>query len=133
MYNTKQKQLLINFFAENNNKQFSTKEINEYLCSKNKIGQSTVYRLISGLVEDGTIRRFRGSNAKSVVYQYVGSNHQCDKHFHLKCIECGLLIHLDCEHMEDLNSHINTEHNFDIDISKTILYGMCKACKEKEN
>ena len=132
MYNTKQKIFLIEFFKENPEKQYSAKEISKFLCNNHKIGESTVYRLISKLVNEKKIRRFRGENAKSVVYQYAGDNNQCDRHFHLKCTECGALIHLNCEHMDKLNGHINAHHNFDIDISKTVLYGLCKNCKKGE-
>lgn len=130
MYNTKQKQILIDYFKKNTNKHYSIKEITEAV-SKDNIGKSTIYRLIDKMTEDGSIRRFRG-NGKSVLYQYVGQHHECDSHFHLKCVKCGLLVHLECEYMSSLNKHINEHHKFDIDTSKTIFYGMCSNC-QKEN
>ena len=130
MYNTKQKQTLINFFKNNNDKQYSIKEITDALTPSN-VGKSTIYRLIDKMTEEGCIRRFRGSG-KSVLYQYVGEHHECDSHFHLKCVECGLLIHLECDCMSTLNEHINEHHKFKIDTSKTILYGLCSHCRQKE-
>ena len=130
MYNTKQKQILIDFFKKNTDKQYSIKEISDAIVQDN-IGKSTVYRLIDKMTEEGSIRRFRGSG-KSVLYQYVGEHHECDSHFHLKCVECGLLIHLECDYMSSLNKHINEHHKFEIDTSKTIFYGMCSNCSAKE-
>lgn len=131
MYNTKQKKILLDYFKKNIDKHYSIKEITEEI-SDNNIGKSTVYRLIDKMTEEGTLRRFRGNDGKSVLYQYVGEHHECNGHFHLKCIECGLLIHLECDYMSSLNNHIKKHHNFDIDTSKTILYGICTGCKNKE-
>ena len=129
MYKTKQKQILINFLKENTDKHFSIKEITDAVSNKN-VGKSTIYRLIDKMTDDGSIRRFRGNNGKSVLYQYIGNYSECNSHFHLKCTKCGILIHLNCEHITSLNQHINKHHQFDIDTGKTILYGTCSACKE---
>lgn len=127
MYNTKQKQTLKDFFKNNKDKQYSINEITDTI-SQNNIGKSTIYRLIDKMTEEGSIRRFRGEG-KSVLYQYVGEHHECDSHFHLKCVDCGLLVHLECDYMRNLNEHITTHHKFDIDTSKTILYGVCSKCR----
>ena len=102
MYNTKQKQVLIDFFKKNNDRHYSIKEIADAI-SNNKIGKSTVYRLVDKMTTDGTIRRFRGNDGKSVLYQYIGEHSECNTHFHLKCTGCGILIHLDCDYMSSLN------------------------------
>lgn len=129
MYNTKQKQTLIDFLKKNKNKHFSIKEISQYV-TENRIGKSTIYRLIDKMTAEGSIRRFRGNDGKSVLYQYIGDSDECNGHFHLKCTSCGLLIHLDCKHITYLNEHINEHHQFTIDIGKTILYGLCSKCKK---
>lgn len=129
MYKTKQKQILLNFLKENTNKHFSIKEITD-VVSRQNVGKSTIYRLIDKMTEDGTMKRFRGNDGKSVLYQYIGEHHECNNHFHLKCTKCGILIHLECEHITSLNHHINKHHKFDIDTGKTILYGICSNCKE---
>lgn len=130
LYKTKQKSLLVEYFEKNRNKQVSIVEITDELC-KNGVGKSTVYRLVAGLVAQGAVQRFRGENGKSVVYQYLGLDKCCCSHFHLKCVHCGNLIHLDCSHINGLKEHITNEHGFFIDISKTVLYGICKECKNQ--
>ena len=130
MYNTKQKQILINYFIRNANKHYSINEITDAV-SGDKIGKSTVYRLIDKMTKEGTVRRFNGNDGKSVLYQYTGNNHECDKHFHLKCTKCGILIHLECEYMNSFNKHIEADHKFEIDNSKTLIYGICSNCNER--
>ena len=130
MYRTKQMEILIDYFERNPDKQYSAKEITEKICDNNSVGKSTVYRLINKLVNEGSIRRFRGDNAKSVVYQYVGRHRECDRHFHLKCVNCGLLVHLDCSYMKNFNEHIYSHHKFSIDASKAVLYVICEKCSQ---
>lgn len=130
-YNTKQKRLIYNFFSDNPEKQFSAKEIAEKIKYHDKIGESTVYRLIKKMTEDGEIRRFSGKNTKSVVYQFAGKNSHCDKHFHLKCMNCGELIHLDCASVKNFETHMDEHHGFSIDHIKTVIYGTCFSCNKK--
>ena len=130
MYNTKQKQILTDYFSKNNDKHYSIKEITEAVSDMN-IGKSTIYRLIDKMTKDGSVRRLNGNDGKSVLYQYLGNSHECNKHFHLKCTKCGLLIHLECEYMNTLNEHIEESHKFEIDNSKTLIYGICSSCNER--
>ena len=130
MYNTKQKNELINYLKQNAARQMSVNEILDAVCGMGKTGKSTVYRRISAMVKDGTLLRVYGDDAKSVFYQYVGKDTHCDEHFHLKCTSCGSLIHLDCDELLKIGMHIKREHNFVIDTKKTIFYGLCKACRK---
>lgn len=127
MYNTKQKKQLADFFKNNTSKQLSVNEIVMGICP-NGSGKSTVYRLISKMVEDGTLIRLRGDDGKSILYQYAGEETGCAEHFHLKCTECGKLIHLDCDLFDKVGNHIKDEHQFIIDTRKTVLYGLCTDC-----
>ncbi len=136
-YKTKQKQMIYDFFAANPDRQFSAKEVSDSVKKQAEIGESTVYRLIKKLTEDGEIRRFSGKNVKSVVYQFANQSEHCHEHFHLKCSGCGELIHLDCGLVKEFENHMNSHHGFTIDHVKTIIYGTCAACgkmkKEQKN
>lgn len=132
-YHTKQKDKLLSFLATHPHKQFSAKEIALCVKKEGNIGESTVYRLIKKLTETGEIRRFHGQDGKTVVYQYANRNKHCHEHFHLKCTDCGELIHLDCSLMKSFSEHCTQDHGFQIDPVKTIFYGLCAACtKGKE-
>jgi Fur family ferric uptake transcriptional regulator len=58
----------------------------------------------------------------------MAKNTDCGEHYHLKCVGCGQLIHLECEYLEKLDSHVKSQHNFRVDHSKTVLYGCCGNC-----
>ncbi len=129
MYQTKQKKQLIEYFKENTHKQLSMNEIISDLCPDGT-GKSTIYRLISKLTLNGTLIKMQGEDAKSVLYQYAGEECECSSHFHLKCSQCGILIHLDCDHIANISKHIFDEHNFNIDMRKTVMYGLCGNCSK---
>jgi len=128
VYKTRQRQAVLEYIKKFNDRQFSALQIAEGVKDEG-IGKSTVYRQISYLLEEGLIRRFRGKDGKSVLYQYTGDV-CCRDHFHLKCKNCGKLVHLDCKHIEHLRHHIMDEHEFTIDMLSTVLYGFCKECKK---
>ncbi len=133
-YRTKQKEMLYAFFKGHPEKQFSAKQIADGIKAQGAtdIGESTVYRLIKHLTDEGVLRRFNGKNAKNVVYQFAGQNEHCRKHFHLKCTDCGELIHLDCHLLKSFEEHMGAHHGFSIDPVKTIFYGVCASCKNNQ-
>lgn len=131
-YNTKQKQLILNCLMQNKDKHVTVDQIKEYLNKTNdRVGRTTIYRYLDKLVAQGIVRKYMIEGGKSACYQYMERMDVCQNHFHLKCVDCGQLIHLDCEYLDDINRHIKDHHNFNIDHSKTVLYGHCGKCKNK--
>jgi Fur family ferric uptake transcriptional regulator len=91
------------------------------------IGQTTVYRHLERMVAEGKLRQYMLSEG-SACYQYIGPDKACQEHFHLKCENCGTLIHLDCTLLDTMQGHLLHEHDFQINLLKTTLYGTCGAC-----
>ena len=125
-YNTKQKNELLDFFKENKDECFLAKDIIKN--SSISLGEATVYRTLSRFVEEGLLKKFISPGGSGAYYQYNEKSHGCDSHFHLKCVKCGTLFHMDCSFLKDMTSHIEGEHGFSVDNSKTTLYGTCKNC-----
>ena len=126
-YKTGQKRIVLDFFRENCDRHFSVTEVTEAVC-KNGAGKSTVYRQISNLLEKGVIRRFESPESPQFVYQYADVHEDCDHHYHLKCVKCGRLIHMECPHLNEVSEHIKAEHNFILGFGKAVLYGECTKC-----
>ena len=58
-YNTKQKELLLDFLKNNDSKHVNVQEISSYLInSGNPMGTSTIYRQLERMVEQGTVRKY---------------------------------------------------------------------------
>lgn len=126
-YNTEQKRRIIEFLKSHSDRHFTTDEISKAICVDGA-GKSTVYRQISKLFKTGIIRRFEAVGSKSFVYQYAGVQDDCDHHYHLKCVKCGRLIHMECARLDEVSEHISKEHDFLIGYGQSILYGECSKC-----
>ena len=130
-YKTRQKEIILNLFLQNKDKHLTAADIVEFINkSDENIGTATVYRYLDRLVSNGTIRKYFLDDKTSACYQYIDPDHNCHEHFHLKCLVCGSLTHLDCSYMQSIGQHIFAEHGFKIDNSRTVLYGRCKNCEE---
>ena len=92
-------------------------------------GQSSVYRMLSSLCEAGEVRKFRAG--AGFVYQYVGAGRTCDHHFHLQCLACGEVTHLECRCSDEISAHLFGAHGFSVDRGKSLLYGRCARCAAK--
>jgi Fur family ferric uptake transcriptional regulator len=129
-YNTAGKKALIEYMAQNFERQFTVDELYAALSDAGtSVGKSSLYRLLERLVADGAVRKFKESELSSAVFQYIGSDEGCSRHLHLKCAECGKLVHLECPNSIELIAHIYEEHGFSIDSKKSVLYGKCKDCQ----
>jgi Fur family ferric uptake transcriptional regulator len=92
------------------------------------IGQTTVYRHLEKLAAGGKIRKYTLRDGKSACYQYIDHETDCREHFHLKCEICGSLIHADCGFLDEIERHLLSKHDFQINMLKTVFYGTCKKC-----
>ena len=86
----------------------------------------TIYRYLDNLVKEGIIKKNYSEEKSSSCYQYVGK--RCKEHYHLKCNNCGEIIHLDSEIFSSIEKKIIDRYGFKIDNIKTILYGTCNKC-----
>lgn len=125
-YSTKGKRAISELLEQNPDRQLSAEEIFVAL-GKDAPGQSSVYRILSSMVDSGEARRERRADGEGFLYQYA-ENLGCDGHFHLKCTECGKVVHLRCTVSDELTRHILSEHGFMVDKGRSVLYGKCSAC-----
>ena len=92
------------------------------------ISLATIYRTLDKLCSEGIARKMTMGDGAGSCYQYVQES-DCHSHFHLKCIECGKLIHLSCDFLANMEKHIHKEHGFTISAGKTVIYGKCSDCE----
>lgn len=126
VYNTHQRKALVDFLQANSSKAFTIEEIINGM-SNSEISQSTAYRLMTKLVEDGLVHRSVKGNSRSFVYQYI-SDRKCEGHLHMKCTDCGKVYHLDSSITEQIQNNIKSNTSFEID-NHSVLLGKCNLCK----
>ena len=128
-YNTKQKDDIL-VRIKSKDKAFTVRELYDEL---DNIGLTTIYRFVDKLVNDGRINKYIGSD-NVTYYQYI-EECSCTHHYYLKCDDCGIMIHVDCEEIEPFTAHITEHHGFVPNMDRIIIHGLCKNCNKntKEN
>lgn len=126
-YKTKQRDEIVEFFNSHRGKCYSAKELIK--SGEVSSGEATIYRTLSKLANQGILKKFTDGDA--ACYQ-LNESEECSRHFHLKCERCGKLIHMDCDFMAEMSRHIEQSHNFCVDIGKTVIYGLCGECANRE-
>ena len=132
-YRTEQKRILKKILVDNCERAYTVDELMQKLrehFGDFAPGKSTVYRLLTHLVEDGSVKKFIKDNMRKAAYQIVNGEH-CDCHLHLKCLDCGRLIHLDEAVSDELLNKVRGTNDFRINEQATVLFGQCGSCKKQ--
>lgn len=130
-YKTKQKESLLSFLIKNKDKHTNVREISDFLKFEGTpMGTATIYRQLEKLVEQGMVRKYILDGSTGACFQYIDEKDCCNEHFHLKCISCGQLIHINCDYLSGINKHIFEHHGFTVDSSQTVFYGKCSECSK---
>lgn len=128
-YKTEQKRLLLDFLESNSDNSYTIDRIVEELRAKdNAPGRSTVYRLMTKLVEEKKVHRFSDERSRSFLYRIVADDH-CRRHLHLKCLQCGKILHLDRATSDALLDRVRTVKDFAVNEEETLLFGNCAECR----
>ena len=126
-YQTMQKQLILKYLKQNQNRYVSANDILEYLIGhQEKVGLTTIYRFLNVLEEEKMLRTETIKNTR--YFQYIKDD--CKNHFHLKCEKCGKVEHFTCEEMKDFCYHIGKDHGFMIN-PQIAIGGICQKCQKK--
>ena len=133
-YMTSSRKKIFTYLVEHANTIVSAKNIHTYFEQNGcKINMSTIYRNLDRLEKDGTIIKHMSEDGKTAVYQYESHDKHPNEHLHLQCLKCGKIVHLDCKFMNEISEHVSKHHGFDIQCKNSVIYGICKECKDKEN
>ena len=130
-YNTEQKKLLLEFLEHNSDNSYTIDEIVEGInasAGECALGRSTVYRLMTRLVEEKRVQRFAGEGSRRFLYRVIADDH-CRNHLHLKCLRCGRIFHLDSATSDALLEQVRRVKDFSVSEEDTLLFGRCAECK----
>ena len=136
-YQTKQRDAILNYIVSLDGAHITAAQIARHFEKvAAPIGKATIYRCLDKLTENGNLRRYITDGISGACYQYVETaspDDAClhDAHLHLKCDDCGELLHLECDALDELERHISGTHAFQVNTTKTVLYGRCEDCLRK--
>ena len=81
-------------------------------------------------MQSGEVKRFYKDHSRTAVYQAVGCC-RCDEHLHLKCTDCGKLLHLNDDASAAVLRNVLQNSHFAVDEKQTVLFGRCEGCRKK--
>jgi len=128
-YNTKQRKAVLDYIISLGNVHVTAAQI---ICHFEKcdiaVGRTTIYRYLDRLINNGKLRKYNVEGIKGGCYQYINDSAETQNHLLLKCEDCGELLHLNCDTLNEIHKHIYQEHTFKVNITKTVFYGKCDIC-----
>ncbi len=106
---------------------YTLEELYAHISRKNpKIGQTTVYRTVKLLCEAGLAHEIHiGDGIAKYEVAYPDQHHD-----HIMCIECGTIIELSNNTIEELQQKMAAQHGFTLTGHTHNLYGVCPACRK---
>lgn len=134
-YNTKQSCEILNFLKDNAGSHFTSQEISDHFRKQGiNIGQATIYRRLDRLTTDGQVNKYIIDEKSPACYEFIGTEHCSQgKCYHMKCEQCGRLIHLNCDEINAFFEHVSEEHGFVLDPKRTVFYGICNECNNSDS
>lgn len=123
--NTKQKQMILDTLKKDHNHP-TIQELFEQIVAQEEVGQATVYRNMSRMVEEGLVNKIAMSNG---VDRYDAD---LSNHYHLVCRKCGRLMDIFDDKLPERLMKIEKDKHIQIDNTSILLEGICSDCLKKE-
>lgn len=130
-YRTKQREILYDYLKSRPGVHITAADVCDHFRGQGTpIGQSTVYRQLERLVDEGVLNKYIIDAGSPACFEYVEEADHADASvcFHCKCEKCGKLIHLHCDELESIQAHLYEEHRFRLNPMRTVFYGLCEEC-----
>lgn len=134
-YKTKQMVEILAFLESVKGSHVTVSDICHYFEEKGiAVGTTTVYRQLEKMVKEGVVAKYVVDGGNSACFEYIGEHDKEEKQtcYHCKCELCGKLVHLHCKEVESLKHHMMEHHGFIMDPVRTVFFGICSECRQKE-
>ncbi|MEA4961667.1 Fur family transcriptional regulator [Lutispora sp.] len=125
---TPQRKSILDVIIANEGKHLSAEEIYEMV--KNNcpdIGLATVYRTMQILDEAGMVYKHNFDDGRSRYELYHDEDHQ---HHHLICINCGKVVEVEEDLLEQLEHEVESKYDFSIINHNLKFFGYCRECRD---
>ncbi len=130
-YITTQRKQLYEFLKENPHQYFTAKQIEEALLEAGvEISISAIYRNLSALLKAGSIKKNAGKDSNETRYRFVDSD-GCKNEIHITCSQCGKIFHMEHALTAYIQQQLVLQNDFQIELGKTVISGICSACRGK--
>ena len=130
-YQTKSRKQILEFMDCNPDQSYTADALAEALAKRygaDAPGKSTVYRLVAKMAEEQLLHKSEQQGTRSSLYRKAGAH--CHEHLHLKCLDCGKLMHMEEEQSALLLKEIFKQNGFTVDEYRSVLFGRCGCQKD---
>ena len=132
-YHTRQREMILQCLEAHRDEHVTAEGLLAFLKAQGaSVGQTTVYRNLEKLIQEGSVVKYAGAEGQGACFQYVECGDECAAHYHLVCVECGQMIHLQCGYLDEMTAHVLEHHQFSIDKYRTVIYGLCNGCAARK-
>ena len=129
-YNTRQREIVLSLMARNADSYLTVDSVCRLLAEEGSgVGRTTVYRTLERLVSEGKMSKVPGIRGEAAQYRALAPEAPVGSMGQMRCVRCGRVYPLDCQMLESFAKHVLQEHGFAIDQRKTVIYGLCPACR----
>ena len=104
-YRTKQQEIILDCLKKQKSRFLTVDQFMDCLRKEGvQVGQTTVYRVLERLAEDGEIMKLPMEDGSKIRYCYADKD-ELNKPGKLVCMRCGRFIPLECSKMADFLDH----------------------------
>lgn len=128
IYQTKQKNLINNLLSSHSESHYTVEQIINILEEQDTpVSKSTLYRILEQMLENNEVLKYNIDGVSYYQYIFCDKRNSC---VHFKCKTCGKVLHIDNKAVNTFDNRLSKEYGIELDSKKTVLYGLCKNCKE---
>ncbi|WP_066634700.1 Fur family transcriptional regulator [Desulfolucanica intricata] len=128
---TTRRKHILRVLLENKDKHLSAEEVyNLVKAEAPDVGLATVYRTLELFVGFDIIRAMDFGDGRKR-YEFGEEDGDCHDHHHLICEECGRIIEVNEDLLEELENRIINDYKFSITNHQLKIFGVCEDCLAK--
>ncbi|MCG8401945.1 MAG: transcriptional repressor [Firmicutes bacterium] len=131
---TPKREQVLKVLLENKDKHLSAEEVyNLVKLRAPDVGLATVYRTLELFSNFDIIHSMDFGDGRKR-YEFSSQSMDGHRHHHLICIDCGRIIEVTEDLLEELEARVTNRYNFVISDHELKIFGWCRECKpQKKN
>ncbi|MCF8010388.1 MAG: transcriptional repressor [Clostridiales bacterium] len=128
---TPKREDVLKVLAENKGKHLSAEEIYNLVKEKSPdVGLATVYRTLELFMNFNIIQSIDFGDGRKR-FEFGETLEGSHYHHHLICTECGKIIEVNEDLLEELEERVHKEYKFSISNHELKIFGLCEQCLNK--
>lgn len=125
---TPKRELVLRVLLENKDKHLSAEEVyNLVKLRAPDVGLATVYRTLELFTNFDIIHSMDFGDGRKR-YEFGAGDQESHRHHHLICINCGRIIEVNEDLLDELEARVTKTYDFVITDHELKIFGWCREC-----